>query len=122
MKKEKVYIVISHKHSLKKGSKNDWEVSEVVEFVNQLRTKHYTTSSAIADYINRKMITGSRIGMHDYNKFEQYIGTKYAKELEQLDSAYKVAQVPDNTPAPSTEFEDEFGNIRERNVFDKAPA
>jgi len=124
MKKEKVYIVVSHKHNLKAGKNpaGEWEVAESVEFVNQLRNKHYTTSSAIGDYINRKMITGKRFGMEDFAKFENYIRTKYEKELSQLDSAYSEARIPAPVVPVSNEIEDEFGNIRERNIFDKSPA
>lgn len=120
MKKEKVFIVVSHKHVLKKGSKTEWEVAETVEFVNQLRSRHLTSSSAIGDYINRKMQTGARIGMGDYAKFEEYIVKKYPKEFAELDKAYKQYQVEDTSKTPDQEvFSDEFGNIRARTVFDQ---
>lgn len=121
MKKEKVFIVVSHKHVFKKGvrgAEDKWEVAESVEFVNQLRTRHLTQSSAIGDYINRKMQTGSRIGMDDYNKFETYLRTKYKKEMDQLDASYQEHQET-NAANESTMIVDEFGNYRERNVFDK---
>ena len=126
MSKEKIFIVLSHKHSLKKGHKTgaarsaapEWEVTETVEFVNQLRNKHHTSSSAIGDYLNRTMLTGARHGMNDYDKFEGYVRTKYAKELGQLDSMYREQQVVEE---PSAEvFSDQFGNIRARTVFDHA--
>lgn len=118
MKKERVYIVISHKHSLKKGSRTEWEVAETVEFVNQLRTKHLTMSTAIGDYINRKMQSGDRVGMGDYTKFENYIRTKYAKELAELDKAYRKDQVPEEAVDTVPEFTDTFGNVRALTVFD----
>ena len=68
--KEKIFIVISHKNSLKKGSQTEWEVAEFVEFVNQLRNRHYSSSSAIGDYINRKMITGTRFGITEYENLK----------------------------------------------------
>jgi hypothetical protein len=122
MKKEKVYIVISHKNVLKypvrRGSKTEWEIAETVEFVNQLRNKHVTSSSAIGDYINRKMETGTRFGMGDYEVFEKYVRSKYAKEMAELDKAYRDIQTP---LAESPEvFADEFGNVRARTVFDNA--
>lgn len=117
MKEEKVFIVVSHKHVLKRGSKTEWEVAETVEFVNQLRNRHLTSSSAIGDYINRKMQTGSRVGMGDYDKFEGYISKKYPKEFAQLDKAYKEYQVPVESVGIDT-FTDEFGNTREKTVFD----
>ena len=126
MSKEKIFIVLSLKHSLKKGSHTgaarskqaEWERTETVEFVNQLRNKHYTSSCAIGDYLNRTMVTGTRVGMDDYDKFEGYIRTKYAKELGQLDSMYREQQVAEESSAEV--FSDEFGNIRARTVFDHA--
>ena len=126
MSKEKIFIVLSLKHNLKKGSHTgaakstpaDWERTETVEFVNQLRNKHYTTSSAIGDYLNRTMVTGTRVGLGDYDKFEEYVRTKYAKELSQLDTAYREQQV---VSEPVEElFSDQFGNVRARTVFDNA--
>ena len=126
MSKEKVFIVLSLKHSLKKGSHTgaakstqpEWERTETVEFVNQLRNKHYESSCAIGNYLNRTMVTGARYGFDEYDKFEGYIRTKYAKELDQLDSMYREQQVVEE---PSAEvFSDEFGNIRARTVFDNA--
>jgi hypothetical protein len=120
MKKEKVYIVVSHRHVLKTpGTKNRepvWEVAESVEFVNQLRNKHLTTSSAIGDYINRKMEKGERHGMGDY------VRSKYAKEMAELDKAYRAQVIFDVTPPEQEVFADEFGNLRARTVFDKAAA
>jgi hypothetical protein len=124
MAKEKVFIVVSHKHSLKnKRSKaenpNDWQVTETVEFVNQLRPRHTSMSSAIGDYINRKMITGTRFGITEYGPFEDYIRQKYAKELAELDAVYRKDQVAEVLTDPATEvFADQFGNIRAKTVFD----
>ena len=68
MSKEKVFIVISHKNSLKgkviRGREPEWEVTETVEFVNQLRNRHISMSTAIGDYLNKKMISGSRDTTH----------------------------------------------------------
>ena len=117
MSKEKVFIVLSHKHSLKRGTKDEWEVTETVEFVNQLRNKHTTMSTAIGDYINQKMLSGSRFGMGDYEKFDTYIRNKYAKQLNELDKAYGRLQAV----APVSDLiSDEFGNLRPRTVFDAA--
>ena len=125
MIKEKVFIVVSHKHTPKAGSKPsnkqrqvEWEVAESVEFVNQLRNRHLTTSSAVGDYINKKMITGARHGMGEYDKFERYIRTKYEKQMAELDAAYRSQQVV--TEPEQEVFSDEFGNIRARTVFDPA--
>jgi hypothetical protein len=126
MKKEKVFIVVSHKHVLKTpGSRTTqpvWGLEEVIEFVNQLRNKHLTTSSAIGDYINRKMEKGERHGMGDYDKFEEYVRSKYAKEMAQLDAAYRSEQVVVEQAPEQEVFADEFGNLRARTVFDKTTA
>jgi len=116
MAKEKVFIVLSHKHSLKRGTKDHWEVSETVEFVNQLRNRHHTMSTAIADYLNEKMLTGSRSGMTDYKQFEGYVRKKYEKELSQLDSMYK-ADRPEKATEPEL-YTDKFGTVRLKTVFD----
>ena len=118
MSKEKIFIVLSHKHSLKKGSRTEWELTETVEFVNQLRNKHLSMSVAIGDYLNRKMLSGERRGINDYTKFEDYIRTKYGKQLAELDVAYRSQQIVEE---PKEEvFSDEFGNVRPRTVFDPA--
>ena len=101
--------------SLRQGSKTDWEVTETVEFVNQLRNKHISMSIAIGDYINKKMVTGRRVGLEDYDYFETYIRKKYAGQLAQLDAAYRSEQVEDTGPELIT---DQFGNLRPKTVFD----
>jgi NTP pyrophosphatase (non-canonical NTP hydrolase) len=118
MSKEKVFIVVSHKNSLKEGSTTAWEVAETVEFVNQLRNRHINMGSAIGDYLNRKMIIGARYGMDDYEKFEEYVRTKYGKQMQQLDEAYRALQVIEEDKTPV--FVDEFGNVRAKTVFDLA--
>jgi hypothetical protein len=62
------------------------------------------------------MISGSRYGMDDYEKFETYIRTKYSKQMNELDTAYRAEQIIEE---PSQEvFADEFGNVRAKTVFD----
>lgn len=126
MRKERVFIVVSHKHSLKnKHSKtenpDDWQVTESVEFVNQLRPRHMSMSSAIGDYINRKMIRGERFGITEYGPFEDYIRKKYKKELGELDALYRADQVEEEyIEVKPVDFVDEFGNKRAKTVFDYA--
>ena len=116
MSKEKVFIVLSHKHNLKKGSRTEWEVSETVEFVNQLRNKHITMSSAIGDYLNRKMISGESKGMGEYARFEEYVWKKYPEQMKSLEEAYFDLRI--QAPAEIPLVTDNFGNIRPRTVFD----
>lgn len=126
MAKEKVFIVISHKHTLKRGLKkrsgtaDDWEVAETVEFVNQLRDRHITMSSAVGDYLNRKIVSGSSKGMGDYDKFEEYVRSKYGKQMTELDSAYGAMRTV--LPPPAEEIAvtmvDQFGNKRAATIFD----
>jgi hypothetical protein len=101
MAKERVYIVLSHINSLKRGVKDQWEVTEKVEFLNQLKSKHYTMSSAIVDYLERKIIKGSSIGITDYQEFENYIRSKYGPQMKQLDKAYRPEDLSvDTTDSP----------------------
>lgn len=115
MAKEKVFIVLSHKHSLKPGTKDDWEVTETVEFVNQLRNKHTTMSSAVGDYLEKKMLVGTKVGMTDYDQFESYVRKKYAGQMAELDSAYRPLRKKEPEQAV---FVDQFGNLRAKTVFD----
>lgn len=125
MNREKVLIVLSHKYVPKKGSHPgrgkksnvEWEVAEQVEFVSSLKNKHISMSSAIGDYINRKMITGAKVGMDDYSHFEEYVRKKYSKEMAELDAAYSNDRIKDES---SEVFVDQFGNVRARTVFDPA--
>jgi hypothetical protein len=116
MSKEKVFIVLSHKNTLRKGSRTDWEVVETVEFVNNLKKRHVTMSSAIGDYLNRKIISGKKVGMEDYDYFETYVRKKYAKQMEELDSAYHDDVV--KTEEGPELVTDTFGNVRPKTVFD----
>lgn len=123
MAQEKVFIVLSHKHSLKKdkngkGIAGEWEVSETVEFVNQLRKRHNETSTAVADYVNKKMLSGTRYGMTDYDAFIEYLNKKYPKQMLELDSKYGDKTVVEEIEEVSDLITDQFGNIRPRTVFD----
>jgi hypothetical protein len=121
MSKEKVFIVLSHKNILArpatKSREAEWQVAETVEFVNQLRNKHTSMGSAIGNYLEKKMIMGARYGMDDYEKFEEYVRSKYTKQMKELDVAYRPLQVVEE-PSPEV-FADQFGNIRPRTVFDQ---
>lgn len=114
MAKEKVYIVLSHKHNLKPGTRDQWEVQETVEFVSQLRNKHHSMASAVGDFLERKMLSGSRHGFGNYEVFEEYIDKKYEKQLGELRNAYPRPELP----AKPTVIKDQFGNERAPTVFD----
>lgn len=129
MAQEKVFIILSHKHSLKKdkngkGIPGEWEVAETVEFVNQLRKRHNETSIAVADYTNKKMLSGTRYGMTDYNAFIEYLIKKYPKQMKELDEKYgekvelDVSDEPPELYSVNDLITDRFGNIRPRTVFD----
>ena len=116
MKKEKVYIILSHKHSLKPRSRTEWEVTETVEFVNSVKRRHYQTASAIGDYFEEKMIVGSRVGMGEYEAFERYVNKKYSKQMSELTVAYPKEKT---NQAAELVITDEFGNVRVPTVFDR---
>lgn len=114
---------MSHKHILKSKVRtmtaDDWQVTETVEFVNQLRNRHIQSSSVIADYINRKIIAGTKYNITDYDKFEDLVREKYGKQLAELDASYRVHQVQPTVVENLTPvFSDKFGNVRAKTVFD----
>ena len=44
---KKVYIVLTH---TRRVNNKKWELVEDIEFVSELRARHYTTASIIVDY------------------------------------------------------------------------
>ena len=120
MAKEKVFIVLSHRHSLKPKSNGEWQVHESVEFVSSLKNRHYQMSTAIGDYLNRKMITGASIGMTEYDHFEAYVRKKYKEQMTEIDQNYSSlrAPLPEVETAVEETIVDEFGNTRAKTVFD----
>jgi hypothetical protein len=110
-----VYIIISHKHSLKAGTKDQWETTEQVEFVDRLRKKHHEMSTAIASFTDRRMLTGARYSITDYTSFIDYIRKKYPKQLAELESQFGPAVDQPQTP---DQIQDMFGNTRSKTVFD----
>ncbi len=115
MKKEKVYIVVNHLHRVNKDG--DWDTSEKVEFVDQLRRRHLDQSSIVADYINRKVLVGARFGFDTYEKVDAYVRKRYDKQMAELDRQYQADQVPDTTEKVETVMDD-FGQVRAKTVFD----
>ncbi len=89
MSKDRVYLVLSHQNSLKKGSKSEWEVTETIEFVNCLKKKHNSMATVIGDYLERKIIKGSASGITDYERFEEYVRSKYGPQMKILDKSYR---------------------------------
>lgn len=119
MAKEKVYIVLSHVNQYQHKS-NQWEVVEKVEFVNSLRTRHYTTASVVADYINSKIIVGNRVGFHDYSQLDGYVRSKYPNQMKEIDNAYGDMRVQVDVPeAEMTLIVDNFGVTRAKTIFDQ---
>lgn len=114
MKKAKAFIVLSHTHKLERNGQ--WQVYENVEIVDQLRKRHYTNSSAIGDFINRTMISGIKVGMENYDNFENYIRNRYKKQMDELDVMYKNNRI--EIPQNDNLVVDQFGNVRQKTVFD----
>ena len=88
MKKENVFIIVTQMKTLKTKSKDSWQTTEHVEFVDQIRNRHYSMATAIGDYVNKKMVLGMAKGIEDYSIFETYIRGKYPKQMEQLDKFF----------------------------------
>lgn len=119
MKKKNIYLVLTHVHRLKKFSKTEWEVTEYLEIVDKLKSKHYATASAIGDYTAGKMIVGTKVGMTEYTKFDTYIRNKYPNEMSQVDTRYGDSRAYELVAdQPADVFVDSFGNQREKTVFD----
>jgi len=89
MSKDKVFIVLTHMNSPKKGVKDQWETTETIEFVDTVRKKHYSSASIIADYINKEIVKGKAIGVTDYAKIEEYVRQKYGPQMKILDKQYR---------------------------------
>jgi len=102
MKKEKVFICITQMRSLKSKQAESWQVTEQVEFVDQVRKRHVQTCAAIGDYINRKIIVGAGRGVTDYDKFEEYVREKYPKQMEQLDKFFRPETVKPEVTEPQS--------------------
>lgn len=118
MKQEKVFIVASHsrrpsKDRLKEGQ---WEVTERVEFVNQLRQKHIQTSTIAVEYIEEKVIIGKMSGVI-YEEFIKYVTNRYPKQMEQLQQIYKPSAVVENAePMPESVLDSEVTEIPESEI------
>lgn len=111
MKKEQVFICVTQVKSLRPKSRSDWQVTERVEFVDQVRRKHVQTAMAVGDYINRKMIIGAG-KVENYEKFEEYIRTKYSKQMQQLDQFFRPETiVPEVTETESPPVTVEGDNV-----------
>ena len=117
MPKDNVYVVVFHKRVLRTRTRDQWDVSETVEFVNRLRNRHLTESAIIGDYLNSKIISGKR-NMDDYQVFISYLRKNYPAQMAELDGKYSHLVVPLPDAPPPTAVEDQFGNMRVRTVFD----
>jgi hypothetical protein len=118
MAKEQVFIVMSHKHSFNKDKQ--WETAEAVEFVSQLRNRHFSYASVIGDYINKKLVGGSKSKLISYEKFEDLVRTKYADQMAELDKAYRDDIVEVEVAPTAKMVTDQFDNARPWTVFDPA--
>ena len=47
MKPSKIFIVLTHTRRFENGR---WEMVEDIEFVSEVRTRHYTTATIVVDY------------------------------------------------------------------------
>jgi len=111
MRKDKVFIVLSHMNSLKKGSQTDWEVTETVEFVSGLKKKHMSMATVIGDYMNKEIIKGKGMGVTDYEKFEEYVRQKYGPQMKVLDKQFRPEDLSPAIDAGQNIVVDASGNL-----------
>jgi hypothetical protein len=121
MAKETVYIVLSHVHSLKKYTTDQWEVSEKVEFVNRIRKYHIQYATIIGNYLQRKIEQGgAKLNINTYEEFESYINKKYEKQMTTLREAYPREDiVVMDSEVGEVVITDTFGNERAPTIFDR---
>lgn len=81
-KRQRAYIVISHSATPHEddGKQN---ITETCEFVDNLKDRHYTSATAIIDYINKKMIK-QRDKVYTYEHYMTHVHTKYPREMHKL--------------------------------------
>jgi hypothetical protein len=77
-----IYIIITHYHN---RIKREWVVTETIEFVNKIKTKHLETSAIIADFTDKKLIRKVRDSEQTYEDFDKYVREKYEKHMVELD-------------------------------------
>ena len=93
-----VYIVLTH---TRRVNNKKWELVEDIEFVSELRTRHYTTASIIVDYTNSKIISRNRMDISNFAQFESYVWRKYSTQVNYHETKDFVAfSLP--LPTPTT--------------------
>ena len=113
---KKVYIVLTH---TRRVNNKKWELVEDIEFVSELRTRHYTTASIIVDYTNSKIISRNRMDISNFAQFESYVWGKYSTQMKQLESKYVVRETPiEITTNREETIVDSFGVSRAKTIFD----
>ena len=113
---KKVYIVLTH---TRRVNNKKWELVEDIEFVSELRTRHYTTASIIVDYTNSKIISRNRMDISNFAQFESYVWGKYNTQMKQLESKYVVRETPIEITTDREEtIVDSFGVTRSKTIFD----
>jgi hypothetical protein len=116
MKKENVFITATHYQRPAKDRSGQWEVTEKVEFISQMRNKHYQMATIAVDYINEKVIIGKTKGVQ-FDSFIEYITQRYPEQMKYLQQAYKPETIES---APEVEVKDENIVVEESQVEEKS--
>jgi hypothetical protein len=90
MSKEKVFIVVSHSRlpSKDRAKQGQWEVTEKIEFVDQLRKRHIDMSSITVDYLEEKVLYGNPKNIQ-YDEFIKYVTERCPRQMKELNETYK---------------------------------
>ena len=115
MKPSKIFIVLTHTRRFENGR---WEMVEDIEFVSEVRTRHYTTATIVVDYARRKVVARNRTDIANFDQFEQYIWEKYPDQMQKLITKYNLPEPVPQTP-DLTVIVDQFGVSRPKTIFDK---
>lgn len=85
--KKGIYIAINYSYTINpqsKSSEDKWSVTESVEFINSLKTKHLTGATLIVDVINKTIIK-TRNPDATYDTVYEYVKKSHPQKIETLE-------------------------------------
>ncbi|BDR25754.1 hypothetical protein RVBP16_1940 [Pseudomonas phage sp. 30-2] len=81
---KRAYIVLTHRYSLKKYTKDQWEVTEECSFLNKLPNSVLLQSSVILDAKAETVYKNRTEGNASYNEIAKYVAEKYPIQFGQF--------------------------------------
>lgn len=103
MRKE-AYIILTHYYTPSK-EQNKWDANELIEFVGNIKNKHYEKATMIVDFINKKIIK-SRVSNATYESFEDHVYEKYPEKIKQFKEEIKAIYGIDLDPPKEQQTEE----------------